>query len=470
MPPFRSSRRVTGLKDSDYDHEINLVNHDDRVASPSIDTIGEGRRASTGSRLLREEEQEDHETIGTVGAPNCEVDGNDNSNGDATSSREAVNRKPSRQSRARERPKVPALGPSITVDTGAPSIEVEQPTPHETLMPALDAVRTGRPAKVERESAIDVLWENERGCICCGVALFSGKALGNLDPSPWTNQFHKTSPTTTKTAQVPDPTWEWAWPEWRIHREEGVEMDQFGWEYSFMFSKKFSWHGPKWWNSFVRRRAWVRKRVKKKPEDISEDPHMLNSDYFTVTPANHSRASSVAGSHRESISKTSVQTSVTEDKPHIEDIWTLMAVLRASRIDREKIEAVENYLAHSKDNLEHLQDEMHDIMGIFVFQASRRLLLSRLTQIYDEAVSTEGEQHKSDELETRKKHLSAAIKHADEEVKRLSYWSDVKGLAENGEAKHAVEEGKGWDESWQGVDQSGPAHVNSGTLPGSPKK
>nr|XP_036589441.1 uncharacterized protein CTRU02_00195 [Colletotrichum truncatum]KAF6801446.1 hypothetical protein CTRU02_00195 [Colletotrichum truncatum] len=328
-------------------------------------------------------------------------------------------------------------------------------------MPALDAVRTGRPAKVERESAIDVLWENERGCICCGVALFSGKALGNLDPSPWTNQFHKTSPTTTKTAQVPDPTWEWAWPEWRIHREEGVEMDQFGWEYSFMFSKKFSWHGPKWWNSFVRRRAWVRKRVKKKPEDISEDPHMLNSDYFTVTPANHSRASSVAGSHRESISKTSVQTSVTEDKPHIEDIWTLMAVLRASRIDREKIEAVENYLAHSKDNLEHLQDEMHDIMGIFVFQASRRLLLSRLTQIYDEAVSTEGEQHKSDELETRKKHLSAAIKHADEEVKRLSYWSDVKGLAENGEAKHAVEEGKGWDESWQGVDQSGPAHVNS---------
>lgn len=315
-----------------------------------------------------------------------------------------------------------------------------------------------------------MLWENERGCICCGIALFSGKALGNLDPSPWTNQFHKTSPTTTKTAQVPDPSWEWAWPDWRVHREEGVEMDEFGWEYSFMFAKKFSWHGPRWWNSFVRRRAWVRKRVKKKPEDVSEDPHMLNSDYFTVTPANHSRSSSVAGSRRESISKASMQTSMAEEKPDIEDVWTLMAVLRASRIDREKIEAVENYLAHAKDNLEHLQDEMHDIMGIFVFQASRRLLLSRLTQIYDDAVAANGKQDELGNAEDRKKHLGAAIKHADEEVKRLSYWSDVKGLAENGEVKHAVEETEGWNKSWQGVDQSGPAHANSGALPGSPKK
>ncbi|KAJ3955000.1 hypothetical protein N0V92_008484 [Colletotrichum tropicale] len=246
-------------------------------------------------------------------------------------------------------------------------------------------------------------------------------------------------------------------------------MDEFGWEYSFMFSKKFSWHGPKWWNSFVRRRAWVRKRVKKKPEDVSEDPHMLNNDYFTVTPANHSRASSV-GSRRESISKASMQTSIAEEKPDIEDVWTLMAVLRAARIDREKIEAVENYLEHAKDNLEHLQDEMHDIMGIFVFQASRRLLLSHLTKIYDEHVGTDGKEDESGELEERRKHLEAAIKHADEEVKKLSYWSDVKGLAENGEATHAVEEGEGWNQSWQGVDQSGPAHANSGALPVTPNK
>ncbi|KAF4922119.1 Meiotically up-regulated gene 65 protein [Colletotrichum viniferum] len=466
MPSFRSSRRVTGLKDSDYDHEINLVNHEDRVASPSLETPNDVTRASTGSRLLRDEDQEEEEHNLSNGT---DRDVDRNGNDEVASSRDASSRGPSRLSQARERRKIPVLTAQTTAGTGAPSIEVEEPTPHEAPIPIRDASRRERPSTAERESAIDVLWENERGCFCCRVPLFSGKALGNLDPSPWTNQFHKTSPTTIKTAQVPDPTWEWAWPEWRVHREEGVQMDEFGWEYSFMFSKKFSWHGPKWWNSFVRRRAWVRKRVKKKPEDVSEDPHMLNNDYFTVTPANHSRASSV-GSRRESISKASMQTSIAEEKPDIEDVWTLMAVLRAARIDREKIEAVENYLEHAKDNLEHLQDEMHDIMGIFVFQASRRLLLSHLTKIYDEHVATDGKEDESGELEERRKHLEAAIKHADEEVKKLSYWSDVKGLAENGEATHAVEEGEGWNQSWQGVDQSGPAHANSGALPVTPNK
>ncbi|GKT90933.1 meiotically up-regulated 65 protein [Colletotrichum tofieldiae] len=405
MPSFRSSRRVTGLKDSDYDHEINLVNHDDRVASPSIETIGGATRASTGSQLLRDEDQE-----GRHGA-NADANGDTDRNAghDAGSSRQSVEQEQNQQPKPAKRQSALTLEPQTTTATTAPSIEVEEPVPQD-------------------ESHDD------------------------------------------EDSSSPDPSWEWAWPEWRVHRPEGVATDEFGWEYSFMFSKKFSWHGPKWWNSFVRRRCWVRKRIKKKPEDISDDPHMLNSDYFTVTPANHSRSSSVAGSRRGSISKTSIQTSVAEEKPDIEDVWTLMAVLRASRIDREKIEAVENYLAHAKDNLEHLQDEMHDIMGIFVFQASRRLLLSRLTQIYDDAVAADEQEGDQGKAKERKEHLAAAIKHADEEVKRLSYWSDVKGLAENGEAKHAVAENEGWNESWQGVDQSGPAHVNSGALPGSPKK
>ncbi|KAK1488292.1 meiotically up-regulated 65 protein [Colletotrichum cuscutae] len=469
MPSFRSSRRATGLKDSDYDHEISLVNHDNR-GSPSTESLSRPPRASTGSQLLRDED--------TTGSHDAEPNGGrsteHDTDQDASTSGRLVEPEQSHLSKAAGHRGAPTLEPQTTTATTAPSIEVEEPTPMEGTMPGRSSSQRRRLATADRETAIDVLWENERGCFVCRVALFSGKALGNLDPSPWTNQFHKTSPTTTKTAQVPDPSWEWAWPAWKIHREEGVAMDEFGWEYSFMFSKKYSWHGPKWWNSFVRRRCWVRKRIKKKPEDISEDPHMLNSDYFTVTPANHSRSSSVARSRRESVSKASVQTSVTEEKQDIEDVWTLMAVLRGSRIDREKIEAFENYLAHAKDNLEHLQEEMHDVMGIFVFQASRRLLLSRLTQIYDEAVAADEEKHedadKAKEREERRKHLAAAIKHADEEVKRLSYWSDVKGLAENGEAKHAVAEDEGWNKGWEGVDQSGPAQPNSGALPGSPKK
>ncbi|TQN69315.1 Meiotically up-regulated protein 65, partial [Colletotrichum shisoi] len=466
MPSFRSSRRVTGLKDSDYHHEINLVNHDERVASPSIETIGGATRVSTGSQLLRDEDEEGDRDANT----NANGETGHNAGHVAGSPRQSIDQERNQHPKPAKRQKASALELQITMATTAPSIEIEGPTPHEASVPARSGTQRTRPITAERETAVDVLWENERGCIACGVALFSGKALGNLDPPPWQNQFHKTSPTTTKTAQVPDPSWEWAWPEWRVHRPEGVAMDQFGWQYSFMFSKKFSWHGPKWWNSFVRKRCWVRKRIKKKPEDISDDPHMLNSDYFTVMPANHSRSSSVAGSRRGSISKTSVQTSMAEEeKPDIEDVRTLMTVLRASRIDREKIEAVENYLSHARDNLEHLQDEMHDIMGIFVFQASRRLLLSRLTQIYDDAVATDEQQGGMHKAKERKEHLAAAIKHADEEVKRLSYWSDVKGLSENGEAKHAVAEVEGWNEGWQGVDQSGPAHTNFGALPGSPK-
>ncbi|KAK1511944.1 meiotically up-regulated 65 protein [Colletotrichum tamarilloi] len=464
MPSFRSSRRATGLKDSDYDHEISLVNHDNR-GSPSTESLSRPPRASTGSQLLRDED-----TTGSHDAePNGDRSTEHDTDQDASRSGRLVEPEQSHLSKAAGHRSAPTLEPQTTTATTAPSIEVEEPTPMEGTMPGRSSSQRRRPATADRETAIDVLWENERGFFVCRVALFSGKALGNLDPSPWTNQFHKTSPTTIKTAQVPDPSWEWAWPEWKIHREEGVAMDEFGWEYSFMFSKRYSWHGPKWWNSFVRRRCWVRKRIKKKPEDISEDPHMLNSDYFTVTPANHSRSSSVARSRRESVSKASVQTSVTEEKQDIEDVWTLMAVLRGSRIDREKIEAFENYLAHAKDNLEHLQEEMHDVMGIFVFQASRRLLLSRLTQIYDEAVAADEEKHedadKAKEREERRKHLAAAIKHADEEVKRLSYWSDVKRLAENGEAKHAVAEDEGWNKGWEGVDQSGPAQPNSGALP-----
>ncbi|KAI3530956.1 meiotically up-regulated 65 protein [Colletotrichum filicis] len=464
MPSFRSSRRATGLKDSDYDHEISLVNHDNR-GSPSTESLSRPPRASTGSQLLRDEDA----TGSHDAEPNGDRSTEHDTDQDASRSGRLVEPEQSHLSKAAGHRSAPTLEPQTITATTAPSIEVEEPTPMEGTMPGRSSSQRRRPATADRETAIDVLWENERGCFVCRVALFSGKALGNLDPSPWTNQFHKTSPTTIKTAQVPDPSWEWAWPEWKIHREEGVAMDEFGWEYSFMFSKRYSWHGPKWWNSFVRRRCWVRKRIKKKPEDISEDPHMLNSDYFTVTPANHSRSSSVARSRRESVSKASVQTSVTEEKQDIEDVWTLMAVLRGSRIDREKIEAFENYLAHAKDNLEHLQEEMHDVMGIFVFQASRRLLLSRLTQIYDEAVAADEEKHedadKAKEREERRKHLAAAIKHADEEVKRLSYWSDVKGLAENGEAKHAVAEDEGWNKGWEGVDQSGPAQPNSGALP-----
>jgi hypothetical protein len=285
-------------------------------------------------------------------------------------------------------------------------------------------------------------------------------ALGNLDPPAWTNYAHRPSPTDINTAQLPDPSWEWAWPEWRVNHDEGVDDD--GWEYSFAFSKKFSWHKARWWNSFVRRRAWIRKRVKKDGGYLAQDPHMLNPEYFTVRASaemardgSPSGTSSVRGSR---LSMSTVNGVEGAEPPVIEHADELLRVLRSSRIDREKVEAVDNYLANAQEDLEGLQAIMHEIMALFVFQASRRILLSKLTDIYDKTVAAQKKRGDTDpELDRKVKNLAAAVKHADEEVRRLEYWSDVKGIAEEGDSKGAVDQKQGWDPAWQGVDKSGPS-------------
>ena len=329
-----------------------------------------------------------------------------------------------------------------------------------------------RPRK-ELESAIDILYENQRGGFLCGISLFSAQALGGLDPGPWTNAAHKPSATDITNAQVPDPTWQWAWKEWVINHQEGLDED--GWEYSFAFSKKFSWHGPRYWNSFVRRRAWIRKRIKK-PNRDPEDEEEANGKYFTIRPPSRSksRASSLDGSRR---NRDSMQSSRREADNETTDrdignIGSLMHALRCCRIDREKMEAVESFIEHGEEELYHLRERMHDIMRMFVFQASRRLLLAILLRIFNEALeSTEKETGGGKTTDHRRQHrldhIAEAVKHADEEVKKLEFWSDVKVIAESGSTKCAVDEAQGWGEKWTGLDRSGPeAVISSRKLPG----
>ena len=385
-----------------------------------------------------------------------------------------------------------------------------------------------QPIRREPEAAIDVLYENERGLFLCGIPLFSRQALGNLDPSPWTNSVHGTSPTDITTAQVPDPTWEWAWPEWRVNHDEGVDND--GWQYSFMFARCFAWHGPSWYRSFVRRRAWTRKRVKRKSAasvslaaaslglgeiDSIADPTLLNPDYFTVVSAatmrrsasrSHSRVGSRLSLAAPSVGESSAKSSTCIYKPtsgengdavngessrhggdtyvedgdfsempkEITDADVLMQFLRAARIDREKVEAAANFIQNAGEDLVRLQDCMHEIMALFVFQASRRALLTHLTKAHDAAVQArqaaisddadvapntdDDAAHQLQALGRRVGYLSAAVKHADEEVRRLEYWSDIRAMARQGATQGAVDEAEGWDVTkWQGVDQSGPA-------------
>lgn len=252
-----------------------------------------------------------------------------------------------------------------------------------------------------------------------------------------------------------------------MNEQDGT--DTGGWEYAFAFGKAFSFHKARWYNSFVRRRAWTRKRAKKDEADISVDPYTDIGDYFTVRPASdrESRRSqqSLASSRAPSRTSLAYTSSIEppKPKPDIDDLETLLRSLRLARIDREKLEATENYLENALD-LPDLQEKMHDIMALFVFQASRRLLLSHLVILYDE--TTKQLETKDDpDLKERQLALKDALKHADEEVRKLAYWSDVKQMAETGKSTAAVDEDKGWSKGWEGLDKSGPVEPNRGKLP-----
>lgn len=153
-----------------------------------------------------------------------------------------------------------------------------------------------------------------------------------------------------------------------------------------------------------------------------------------------------------------------QDRPDIEDIRMLLQVLRSARIDRERREAVENYVEHAID-LTELQHEMHEIMSLFIFQQSRRQLLSYLMQKHEETAKA-WEEDKSLELKHRKEALDAATRHAEEEVCKLAYWSDVKQMAESGELRDVVDscEGLG-DDPWIGLDKSAPEPPRDGKMP-----
>ncbi|KAI0146968.1 hypothetical protein GGR57DRAFT_494097 [Xylariaceae sp. FL1272] len=469
---MRSSRRIPPLKDYEIDHEIRLIDDDAVNASQkarplSVYTV-QSRDPSSGEQPLV---QSDSRAPLTENAAENGKISNEDEPTDGSSARHAPNGQPPDE-----------------IDAPLDPLDTSAATPEDALRDTRRiSASTQRhpPSPKEVETAIDILYENQRGGFLCGIPLFSSAALGNLDPSPWTNFAHHTSPTDIHNAQVPDPSWEWAWPEWRINHDEQIQTDSEGWEYSFMFSKKFSWHGPRWYNSYVRRRAWIRRRIKKGLGYQAIDEHMMNKAYFTVVAKtlkpnalkDVDEADGISVDRRSRMSGNGSRKSRDRSRGPEDDVpvaielktaEALMTTLRRSLIDREKLEAVENYIENCTDDLLQLQESMHEIMSVFVFQASRRLLLARLTQLHDDIAGKAGKgKGKGDSIATRKaQHLAEAIKHADEEVRRLEYWSDIKAMAEEGEAPGAVDKGKGWDSSWQGLDKSGAKGIKEDDLPG----
>ncbi|KAJ5141424.1 hypothetical protein N7526_002419 [Penicillium atrosanguineum] len=236
-------------------------------------------------------------------------------------------------------------------------------------------------------SELDVLYENQRGSFFFGIPLYSHSSLLNFDPGAWMTQDKRDSAVNITNAQLPDPSWEWAWKAWYV--DMSGDVDEQGWQYAFSFSSS-QWHGTHpWLHSFVRRRRWVRLRnkvvEKHRGRSGYERSHMLNEDYFTIHSSKvTSRAQSVAGLSRvESgfLSRVSTKTDEQVQSEEVVDIPSLMHELKLASIDRERIEALKKFVQNGGEELYYLNDRIPEIMSMFLFQTSRWQFVTYLVGI-----------------------------------------------------------------------------------------
>ena len=325
------------------------------------------------------------------------------------------------------------------------------------------------------DTFIDVLYENQRGSFFCGIPLYSSNSLLNFDPSPWQTANFKDSAVNITNFQLPDPSWAWDWKTWYVDMSHDV--DEEGWEYSFSFNSVYSWHGTHpFLYSFVRRRRWLRRRVRIHPHKAGgktgsmQNAHLLNEDYFTIHAAKRS-GSRESSEDRSTTNQASFLPEVKgedeaeENDGEISDISALMAALRRSRVDREKIVAIKIFLEQGGDELFYLAEKMPEILAIFVHQTSCRQLQSCLLQVLDEATSTDskgrdkenGTEDSDTEIAARKRkidNLLKAINAAGVHINDLHYWSDLRDRAISSEA--------GPTEETHALDASEPAEVAEG--------
>ena len=106
----------------------------------------------------------------------------------------------------------------------------------DTMLGKLAAEQAPIDARKEKFE-FDVLYENQRGLLVFGIPKFSPRTLFQWDPSPWTSADNKKSPYNVANAQLPDPSWEWVYPEWLI--DMTGDTDEAGWQYSGNFGRRF---------------------------------------------------------------------------------------------------------------------------------------------------------------------------------------------------------------------------------------
>lgn len=337
-------------------------------------------------------------------------------------------------------------------DTEDPNLEPDQP---DAFVLKKEDKKKKKKNKGNNQAVIDILYENQRGAFICGIPLYSHSSLLNFDPGPWVTKDFKDSAVNITNAQVPDPSWQWDWKHWYVDMNDDVDED--GWQYSFAFFGNFAWHGTHpWFHSYVRRRRWLRRRIKKEthtagkpaPSSMSQ-AHKLNTDYFTIhskrarSPGQFPDGMSETAPRPESYvsyrSKTDFEEGIPED---IKDIATLLKALRISSIDREKIDAVKKFIESGDEELVYLKDQIPSIMSMFVFQNSKRQVLEFTKQKAKEAQEHRNQHDAEDrpegDAESRRiDNLLNAVKAADEQIRGLEYWSDRKHVLKMSEDENA---------------------------------
>lgn len=102
---------------------------------------------------------------------------------------------------------------------------------------------------------------------------FSANALLNFDPKPWVtyeNGKCRGSAYTRENYPLPSADWVWLDAAFLINMANDAAVDEQGWSYAFCFANRRHWLGHCRWYSFVRRRQWLRARMRVTNQDASE--------------------------------------------------------------------------------------------------------------------------------------------------------------------------------------------------------